>query len=177
VQRAGSGASWWRRISSATSRRPELGKVTVCSGWRLPPRFLALGDEDDDEEHAGQVFGARGGCWPRRFTTAARLRSDDSFPDDGELQGEGKRWWACPGGRGRRPYRADAGREQVEAGPACQRRAHGGRRTGAGGSRWEEEDKGVGVGCGGPRPRRVLIIFLLFCFFFCYYLFVIILYT
>lgn len=27
----GSMASWWRRISSETSRRPELGKVTVCS--------------------------------------------------------------------------------------------------------------------------------------------------
>jgi hypothetical protein len=31
VQRAASVASGWRRISSATPRRPELGEMTVCS--------------------------------------------------------------------------------------------------------------------------------------------------
>src|SRR4051812_46625022 len=90
VQRAASGASRWRRISSAMSRRMELGKVTVHSTWWLLDRFLALGDEGDDEEHAGQVGEAARGQWPRAFMAMATVRSGETLTDDCEVGKEGK---------------------------------------------------------------------------------------
>src|ERR1041385_3978459 len=77
----GSGTSWWRRISSAMSRRPELGKVTVCSGWRVPPRFLPLRDEDDDEGHAGHGRVASRAHWPRELTAMATAALGKAFPE------------------------------------------------------------------------------------------------
>ena len=142
---AGSGTLWWRRISSTMSRRPELGKTTVGSGWRLPPRFLLPGDEDDDERHAGHGGVAARGHWPRGLTAMATAALGKTFPEAWEARRRGMEVRGCPGGRGLSPYRDRGGREQVEAGPARQRRVHDGSRTGAGGgSGWGRRQAGVG---------------------------------
>ena len=71
----------------------------------------------------------------------------------------------CPGGARGLPYRDRGGREQVEAGPARQRRAHVRRRTG----RWEqvreeEDNRGGGLGQVGRRLGRGLVFFLFVLF-------------
>jgi len=74
----------------------------------------------------------------------------------------------CPGGARGLPYRDRGGREQVEAGPARQRRAHVRRRTG----RWEqvreEEDKGEWAGLRWASPWAGFSLFqivLICCLF------------
>src|ERR1041385_7414847 len=95
------------------------------------------------------------GCeWARSWRRRARADLSPSMARGGEEEWGGG---SCPGGRGLRPYRDRGGREQVEAGPARQRRVHDGSRTGAGGGGgWgRRQGEWAGLGCGGFAPGEV----------------------